>query len=133
MESSRSPIVIGAGPAGLTAALRLAQNGVKPRLLEATGHVGGLARTPRSGEWCLDPGGHRFFTKYEEVLDLWNALLPPDQWLSVPRSSAMLVDGEYVDYPLVGRDIVTKLGIGRGLRGLSSFALWRMLRSASPR
>ncbi|KAA0098819.1 protoporphyrinogen oxidase [Mycolicibacterium sp. P1-18] len=131
MESSRSPIVIGAGPAGLTAALRLVQNGVKPRLLEATGHVGGLARTPRSGEWCLDPGGHRFFTKYEEVLDLWNALLPPDQWLSVPRSSAMLVDGEYVRYPLVGRDIVTKLGLGRGLRGLGSFTLWRMLRGAA--
>ena len=132
VESSRSPIVIGAGPAGLTAALRLVQRGVEPRLLEATGHVGGLARTPRSGDWCLDPGGHRFFTKYEEVLDLWNALLPPDQWLSVPRSSAMLVDGEYVTYPLVGRDIVTKLGIGRGLRGLSSFAGWRMLRSGSP-
>ncbi|MCV7421471.1 FAD-dependent oxidoreductase [Mycobacterium yunnanensis] len=132
MESRRSPIVIGAGPAGLTAALRLAQRGVTPRLLEATGHVGGLARTPRSGDWCIDPGGHRFFTKSEEVMDLWNALLPPDQWLSVPRSSAMLVDGEYVEYPLVGRDIVTKLGIGRGLRGLSSFALWRMLRSTSP-
>lgn len=132
MEPNRGPIVIGAGPAGLTAALRLVEKGVKPRLLEATGHVGGLARTPRSGDWCLDPGGHRFFTKYEEVLDLWNALLPADQWLSVPRSSAMLVDGEYVKYPLVGHDIVAKLGTGRGLRGLGSFTMWRIRRSARP-
>lgn len=129
MQPTRSPIVIGAGPAGLTAALRLVQKGVEPQLYEASGHVGGLARTPRSGDWCIDPGGHRFFTKHEEVLDLWNALLPQDQWIAVPRNSAMLVDGEYVSYPLNGRDLLTQLGIGRGLRGLSSFAGSRMRRS----
>ncbi|MET0455038.1 MAG: FAD-dependent oxidoreductase [Mycobacterium sp.] len=127
-ESKRTPLIIGAGPAGLTAALRLAERGVTPRVYEATGCVGGLARTPRNGDWRVDPGGHRFFTKSEEVLDLWNSLLPVDQWISVPRRSAMLVNGEYVRYPLVGRDLLTQLGFGRGLYGLGSLTWFRMRR-----
>ena len=116
-QPTSNPLIIGAGPAGLTAALRLVERGVTPRIYEASGHVGG---------WRVDPGGHRFFTKSEEVMDLWRSLLPPDQWISVQRSSAMLVDGHFVPYPLVGRDLVTQLGVRRGLRGLSSL-LWSRL------
>jgi protoporphyrinogen oxidase len=127
MESNRNPLIIGAGPAGLTAALRLTDRGVTPRIYEASGHVGGLARTPTDGDWRIDPGGHRFFTRSEEVSDLWNSLLPPDQWTSVRRSSAMLVDGEYVRYPLVGRDLLTQMGIRNGMRGAGSL-FWSRLR-----
>ena len=102
MESHRNPLIIGAGPAGLTAALRLANGGVTPRIYEATEHVGGLA-TPSDGGWRVDPGGHRFFTRSEEVMDIWKSLLPPDQWTTVHRRSAMLVNGHYVRYPLMGR------------------------------
>jgi protoporphyrinogen oxidase len=123
MESNRNPLIIGAGPAGLTAALTLAKAGVMPRLYEASENVGGLARTPSDGDWRVDPGGHRFFTRNEEVLDLWKSLLPPDQWISVPRRSAMLVNGHYVRYPLVGRDLLTQLGFRSGMHGLSSL-LW---------
>lgn len=126
MTWRRSPLIIGAGPAGLTAALKLAQHGAKARVYEATGTIGGLARTPTTGDWRVDPGGHRFFTKDQEVLDLWNALLPADQWTSVPRSSAMLVNGEYVQYPLVGRDLLTQMGFRQGLRGMGSL-LWSRL------
>jgi protoporphyrinogen oxidase len=127
MGTIRNPIVIGAGPAGLTAALRLTERGVTPRIYEASGNVGGLARTPRDGDWRVDPGGHRFFTRSEEVLDLWNSLLPPDQWISTHRRSAMLVDGRYVRYPLVGRDLLKQMGLRRGLHGLGSFA-WARIR-----
>lgn len=127
MESNRNPLIIGAGPAGLTAALGLTDRGVAPRIYEATGDVGGLARTPRTGDWRLDPGGHRFFTKSEEVSDLWNSLLPPDQWISVQRRSAMLVNGQYVRYPLLGRDLLTQMGMWRGMRGLGSL-MWSRLR-----
>ena len=129
-ESTRNPLIIGAGPAGLTAALVLAKRGVTPRLYEASGHVGGLARTPSDGDWRVDPGGHRFFTRSEEVSDMWRALLPADQWISVPRRSAMLVNGHYVRYPLVGRNLLTQMGLRSGMHGLSSLAWSRFRRRA---
>lgn len=98
-----------------------------PRIFEASAHVGGLARTPRDGAWRLDPGGHRFFTRHEEIMDLWNSLLPHDEWIVVPRRSAMLVDGHFVPYPLQGRDLLMQLGIGTGLRGVSAF-MWSRFR-----
>jgi protoporphyrinogen oxidase len=129
MEPTRNPLIIGAGPAGLTAALELVKRGVTPRIYEATSHVGGLARTPCDGEWRVDPGGHRFFTRSEEILDIWNSLLPADQWISIPRRSAMLVDGEYVPYPLAGRDLLTQMGVRNGLRGAGSLVWSRLRRS----
>ncbi|CAN5133926.1 NAD(P)/FAD-dependent oxidoreductase [soil metagenome] len=127
MGATRNPLIIGAGPAGLTAALTLAKKGVIPRLYEASGNVGGLARTPAKGDWRVDPGGHRFFTKDEEVLNLWESLLPPEEWISVPRRSAMLVDGHYLQYPLVGRRLLTQMGYRRGLQGLAHL-WWSRLR-----
>ncbi|WP_370331138.1 NAD(P)/FAD-dependent oxidoreductase [Mycolicibacterium hippocampi] len=131
MASNRNPLIIGAGPAGLTAALKLLDSGVVPRIYEASGQIGGLARTTNDGGWRVDPGGHRFFTRSEEVLDLWMSLLPPDQWISVQRRSAMLVRGHFVRYPLVGRDLLTQLGYASGMRGLGSL-LWSRLRRGHP-
>ncbi|BCI54188.1 hypothetical protein NIIDNTM18_34660 [Mycolicibacterium litorale] len=125
--STRSPLIIGAGPAGLTAALELVKRGVTPRLYEASGEVGGLARTPCLHGWRVDAGGHRFFTRSEAVLDIWRSLLPADQWVAVARRSAMLVDGHHVRYPLVGRELLTQLGLRSGARGLGSLA-WGRLR-----
>ncbi|MGP4058253.1 NAD(P)/FAD-dependent oxidoreductase [Mycobacterium sp. 4D054] len=125
--TTRNPIIIGAGPAGLTAGLELVNRGVTPRLYEASAHLGGLARTPTDGDWRIDPGGHRFFTRNEDILDLWKSLLPHDEWLAVGRRSAMLVSGHYVRYPLLGRDLLTQMGYRRGARGLSSL-LWSRLR-----
>ena len=130
--AARTPLIIGAGPAGLTAALALAKQGVTPRLFEMTGHVGGLARTPRKGDWRVDPGGHRFFTRSEAVQDLWRSLLPPEQWISVPRRSAMLVDGHHVPYPLVGSKLLTQMGPASALRGLSSLWWSRLANGPTP-
>lgn len=127
--TTRNPLIIGAGPAGLTAGLELVKRGVAPRIFEASAHVGGLARTPSHGAWRVDPGGHRFFTRHEEIMDLWNSLLPRDQWIAVPRRSAMLVGGRFVPYPLQGRDLLTQLGFKTGLRGASNFVWSRFRRS----
>lgn len=127
MTAPRNPLIIGAGPAGLTAGLELVKRGVTPRIYEASAHVGGLARTPRDGDWRADPGGHRFFTQHEEILDMWKSLLPHDQWVAVSRRSAMLVDRHVVPYPLVGRDLVTQLGFRSGVRGAGGL-MWARFR-----
>ncbi|TFV59662.1 protoporphyrinogen oxidase [Mycobacterium sp. PS03-16] len=128
MSVKGSPLIIGAGPAGLTAALELVKRGVTPRLYEATGNVGGLARAPRRGDWRVDAGGHRFFTKDEAILGLWRSLLPADQWISVARRSAILVHGRRVRYPLIGRDLLVQLGVRSGARGLGDLVTARLLR-----
>ncbi|WP_199881002.1 NAD(P)-binding protein, partial [Streptomyces kebangsaanensis] len=84
-SSASQVTVIGAGPAGLTAALLAARSGRPVTVLEATGHVGGLARTVERDGWRFDLGGHRFFTKVPEVRRLWREILPGEDFLRRPR------------------------------------------------
>ncbi|NDH85344.1 MAG: FAD-dependent oxidoreductase, partial [Acidimicrobiia bacterium] len=69
-------VVIGAGPAGLTAAYELGKRDHKAVVLEADDVVGGISRTARVGDWRFDIGGHRFFTKVTPVRELWHEMLP---------------------------------------------------------
>ena len=79
--------IIGAGPAGLTAAYLLSKNEVGAAVLEADPvYVGGISRTATYKGFHFDIGGHRFFSKSKEVNDLWNEILPNDM-LDRPRSS----------------------------------------------
>ncbi len=70
-------VIIGAGPAGLTAAYMLTKRGVAPTVLEADTVVGGISRTAVRDGWRFDIGGHRFFTKVKPVNDLWFEILGP--------------------------------------------------------
>src|SRR5215207_6903188 len=79
-------VIIGAGPAGLTAAYLLAKAGVRPIVLEADDIVGGISRTAQYKGFRFDIGGHRFFTKIEPVQQLWEEILG-DEFISVPRMS----------------------------------------------
>jgi protoporphyrinogen oxidase len=133
MNPYESPLVVGAGPAGLTAALRLASRGVNPQLFECGAKVGGLAHTGHADGWRIDPGGHRFFTQSAEVAEIWRSLLPFEEWVSVDRTTAMMVHGEFVPYPLAARDLLVQLGLGRGMRGLLSFIWARARRSVAGR
>ena len=72
-------IIIGAGPAGLTAALEfLRKTDVQPIVLEASGEIGGISRTIRYKGNRMDIGGHRFFSKSDRVMQWWMELMPPD-------------------------------------------------------
>jgi len=110
-SSARSPVVVlGAGPAGLTAAYMLAKAGEAVTVIEAEGQVGGLAKTVVRDGYRFDLGGHRFFTKSDEVRALWDEVLG-DELLLRPRLSRIYWNGRFLDYPLRALDVIRKLGI----------------------
>ena len=101
--------VIGAGPAGLTAAYELVRRGVPVRVVEQGAGVGGLAQTVEYKGFRFDIGGHRFFTKAGYVRDLWRAMLGPDL-VTRPRLSRIYYRGRYFDYPLKPLNAARNLG-----------------------
>jgi protoporphyrinogen oxidase len=113
-------LVLGAGPAGLTAAYRLAQHAVPVIVLEAEQQVGGLAKTVERDGYRFDLGGHRFFTKSREVEELWHEVLG-DEFLRRPRMSRIYWNGRFLDYPLRGTDVIRKLGPVELTRATASF------------
>jgi len=102
-------VVLGGGPAGLTAGYLLAKKGMPVVVLEAHEKVGGLAMTEERDGFRFDLGGHRFFTKSKEVDDLWHEVLD-DEFLLRPRMSRIYWNGRFLDYPLRGPDVIKKLG-----------------------
>jgi len=110
MRDDALTIVIGAGPAGLTAGYRLAQQGRRVLVLEAEAEVGGLAKTCERDGFRFDLGGHRFFTKNAEVDQLWHEVLG-EEFLLRPRLSRIYWNGKFLDYPLSGIDVIRKLGL----------------------
>src|SRR4051812_125823 len=120
-------VVIGAGPAGLTAGLLIAERGHDVTVLEASGEMGGISRTVERSGWRFDIGGHRFFTKVPEVAALWTRLLGDEDFPVRSRLSRILYDGKFYDYPLNARNALGNLGIRRATRCMASFA-WARIR-----
>jgi protoporphyrinogen oxidase len=114
-------VVIGAGPAGLTAAFQLGKRGVPVTVLEGTDQVGGISRTVERDGWRFDIGGHRFFTKVQEVEDLWHEILPDEDFLLRPRMSRIFYQGKYYDYPLKATNALKNLGPIEAVRCVLSY------------
>ncbi len=107
----RTIAIIGAGPAGLTAAYLLAKAGQQVTVFEADPkYVGGISRTESYKGYLFDIGGHRFFSKSKEVEDFWTEILSNDM-LDRPRSSRIYYNKQFFSYPLVATEALTKLGI----------------------
>ncbi|MDQ3294342.1 MAG: NAD(P)/FAD-dependent oxidoreductase [Actinomycetota bacterium] len=119
-------VIIGAGPAGLTAAHELGKRGATCTVLEADTVVGGISRTVERDGWRFDIGGHRFFTKVPEVEARWKEILP-DDFIRTPRLSRILYRGKLFDYPLKAGNALKSLGVLEAIRCLLSY-VWVRLR-----
>jgi protoporphyrinogen oxidase len=109
ITADRPVVVLGGGPAGLTAGYLLAKEGKPVIVLESTDQVGGIARTEIRDGYRFDLGGHRFFTKVKEVDDLWHEIMK-EEFLKRPRQSRIYWRRRFLDYPLRGMDVIKKLG-----------------------
>jgi protoporphyrinogen oxidase len=110
MSESNPIVVIGGGPAGLTAAYEIVKRGGSVIVYEGDSVVGGISRTVERDGWRFDIGGHRFFTKVKEVEGLWHEILPDEDFLLRPRMSRIFYDGKYYDYPLKAGNALRNLG-----------------------
>ena len=86
-------VIIGAGPAGLTAAYDLTKHGYPAQVFESENVVGGISQTAERDGWRFDIGGHRFFTKVKQVDELWHEILPDEDFLLRPRKSRIFYRG----------------------------------------
>ncbi len=116
-------LVIGAGPAGLTAAYELVERGDPVVVVEEDSVVGGISRTVERDGWRFDIGGHRFFTKVKPVEEFWHKVLPPEDFLLRPRMSRIYYGGKFYDYPIKLGNALSNLGVVEAFRCGLSF-LW---------
>ena len=119
-------VIIGAGPAGLTAAYELTRRDATVEVFEADDVVGGISRTVERDGWRFDIGGHRFFTKVPQVEALWHEILPEEDFLLRPRMSRIYYRGRLFDYPLRAGNALRNLGLIEALRCIASY-LWARL------
>ncbi len=126
-DDARDVVVIGAGPAGLTAAYQLSKDGVAATILESDDIVGGISRTAERDGWRFDIGGHRFFTKVAPVEAIWHEILEDDEFLKRPRLSRIYYQGKYYDYPIKPLNALRNLGFIEAVRCTLSY-LWAKIR-----
>jgi protoporphyrinogen oxidase len=133
MNVDAETFVIGAGPAGLTAAYCLAKAGRSVLVIERDPtYVGGISRTVDYKGFLFDIGGHRFFSKSKEVVALWQELLP-DDFIERPRLSRIYYNGKFFAYPLKAFEALLKLGVFTSARCLMSYAYAKISPVAEPR
>jgi protoporphyrinogen oxidase len=119
-DTTQTTLVLGGGPAGLTAGYLLGKAGRDVLVLEAEDQVGGLAKTVERDGYRFDLGGHRFFTRVPQVRALWDGLLGDDM-LVRRRRSRILFHGRYFDYPITAHGALAGLGPLESARILASY------------
>ncbi len=136
-------VIIGAGPAGLTAAYELCKKGYAPIVLEESSEMGGISRTVNYKGNRMDIGGHRFFSKSDTVMQWWKQFIPVQEnmgsgsetsdteeavMLIRQRRSRILFQRKLFDYPLsVNIATILKLSFPRCIRIGISY-IWIRLR-----
>jgi protoporphyrinogen oxidase len=132
LNMSKKVAIIGAGPAGLTAAYLLGKANQQVHVFEKDPkYVGGISRTETYKGYHFDIGGHRFFSKSKEVEDFWTEILG-DEMLERPRSSRIYYNGKFFSYPLVAFEALRKLGIIESALCVQSYLVAKMFPVKNP-
>jgi protoporphyrinogen oxidase len=114
--AAHDTVIAGGGPAGLTAAFELSKHGQSCVVLESDPRlVGGISRTDQYKGYRFDIGGHRFFSKSDDVNHLWREILG-EEFLKRTRLSRIYYDRKFFDYPLKPVDALCKLGLWHAMR-----------------
>lgn len=119
-------VIIGGGPAGLTAALEMINHKLSPLVIEKGFIVGGIARTDSYKGYYFDMGGHRFYTKSDNITKIWEGLLGED-FLKRPRLSRIYYQKKHFNYPPRLWNTLTGLGFTESIKVLSSYLKWHLL------
>lgn len=119
-NNDKKAVIIGAGPAGLTAAYELSKAGIKSTVIEKDGVVGGLARTVNYRGYRFDIGGHRFFTKVRAVEDMWREVLGQD-FLKRQRLSRIYYNNRFFYYPFRVTNALFGLGVWNSILIVASY------------
>ncbi len=119
-------VIVGAGPAGLTAGYLLTKQGKSVAIIEKDKtYVGGISRTVEHEGYRFDIGGHRFFSKSQQVVDLWNEILP-DDFIQRPRMSRIYYEGKFYSYPLRAFEALWNLGFWRSTLCMLSYLHYKL-------
>ncbi len=125
-KMQKKVVIIGAGPAGLTAAYELCKEGVPSVVLEKDDVVGGISRTVNYKGYLFDIGGHRFFTKVKAVDDMWREVLGDKRFLRRSRLSRIYYNKKFFFYPLKATNALLGLGLWNCFMMVASYAKAQM-------
>jgi len=125
-------VVIGGGPAGLTAARELHTLGLSSVILEADTLLGGISRTVDYRGFRFDIGGHRFFSKVPLINQIWEEILG-EELLRRPRLSRIYYNNRFFDYPLKAGNALAGLGVWEAARCMFSYARARLFPHPHPK
>ena len=119
--------IVGAGPAGLAAAMELSQAGKKCTLYEKADRVGGLAKTysftePDGLTFRTDNGPHRFFSKNPYLYNFIEGLIK-ENWIEVRRQTRQFIAGKFYDYPINPAQALLNIGIKKAVHMVVDYSL----------
>jgi len=133
VQTDTDVLIIGAGPAGLTAGYLLSKRGRDVTVLEKDPvYVGGISRTVNYKGYLFDIGGHRFFSKSREVVDLWKEILP-DDFIERPRMSRIYYNNKFFAYPLKAFEALFKLGVFQSTLCMASYGMAKVAPVRNPK
>jgi len=121
----KTALVLGAGPAGLAAALELVRNNHRVIVFERDDVVGGISKTIEHHGYRFDMGGHRFFTKHPDVDAWWQSTLKSD-FIRTTRLSRIYYNRHFFRYPIAIKDALHNAGIGPAFLWFLSFLRYKI-------